>query len=522
MSNSPGPHASIDVAVTTGWEPFSRHLFGHFIEHFHRQVYGGLFQPGSPLSDEHGFRLDVIETMRELQPPVVRWPGGCFVSSYHWLEGVGPDRRPFYDKAWRVTDPNTFGTREFVQWCRAIGAEPYICTNAGTGTAEQMSDWVEYCNLPAGQGRWADLRAEHGDVEPFDVRYWSIGNENYGDWEMGAKSADEWARLVTESAKMMRHVDRDAVLLTAARADLDWMLPLLEGAGRHVDMLSIHGYWDTLSQHHDPADYLTCMSRSLQPERDIERTRQIIGAAGLQGAVTIAFDEWNLRGWHHPSGNTPDKIAARDLNDLNSTYTLADALFTAGFLNSCLRNNDIVSMANISPSINTRGPLFVHDGGVLRRSTFHVLAMYATLLGGAVLPTSATSADLAGAQVPALDHVATYDEDSRTVTLAVVNREPEATLRWHLSLGGREITGDVEATVLTGPHVDAYNDVDDPHVVMPRPTTMSFSAGDTTLPPRSLSVLSIPLPVTGDAAAVTVGRPTEPWILRNRVWEQAT
>ncbi|WP_198961826.1 hypothetical protein [Pseudonocardia sp. MH-G8] len=147
-------NARMHVALNRPAVEYSRGIFGHFIEHFHRQIYGGLFDPGSPLSDQQGFRTDVIEAIQELRPDVVRWPGGCFVSGYHWLDGVGPDRVPSWDKAWRVEDPNTFGTDEFIEWCRAVGTTPYICTNAGTGTAEEMSDWLEYCNLPAA-GRWA-------------------------------------------------------------------------------------------------------------------------------------------------------------------------------------------------------------------------------------------------------------------------------------------------------------------------------------------------------------------------------
>jgi alpha-N-arabinofuranosidase len=278
-------------------------VFGHFVEHFHRQVYGGIFEPGSELSDERGFRLDVIEALRELRAPVVRWPGGCFVSAYHWLDGVGPERRPAYDKAWRVEDPNTFGTHEFVEWCRAVGAEPYICTNAGTGTPEEMADWVEYCNLSA--GRWGRLRAEHGFAEPYGVRWWSIGNENYGSWEMGAKSAGEWARYVTEAAKMIRRVDEDVKIVVAGTADVDWTLQLLREAGRHVDVVAVHGYWDVLNEVDAPSDYLTCVARSLEPEADIRRVEQLIGVAGLEGEVEIAFDEWNLRGWHHPTATRP-------------------------------------------------------------------------------------------------------------------------------------------------------------------------------------------------------------------------
>ncbi|UUZ93468.1 hypothetical protein LJK87_01420 [Paenibacillus sp. P25] len=181
-------------------------LYGHFIEHFHKQIYNGIFDPESPFANEDGFRTDIIEAMKKIQVPILRWPGGCFVSSYHWKDAVGDDRKPLFDKAWRVEDPNTFGTDEYMKMCKAIGCEPYICTNAGTGTAEEMSDWVEYCNLE-NEGQYAKWRIKNGNPDPYQVKYWSIGNENYGSWEIGAKSADEWGRLVREAAKMMKHVD---------------------------------------------------------------------------------------------------------------------------------------------------------------------------------------------------------------------------------------------------------------------------------------------------------------------------
>ena len=150
-------------------------IFGHFLEHFHRQIYGGVFDPGNRLSDENGFRRDVIEALRKIKAPVIRWPGGCFASAYPWKKGVGR-RVPYFDKAWSVVEPNTFGTDEFIAFCREVGAKPFICTNAGTGSPEEMSDWVEYCNLDVGE--WAALRRANGHEEPFNVPYWSIGNEN--------------------------------------------------------------------------------------------------------------------------------------------------------------------------------------------------------------------------------------------------------------------------------------------------------------------------------------------------------
>jgi alpha-N-arabinofuranosidase len=194
-------------------------LYGHFLEHFHRQIYGGVYDPGSPLSDEDGFRTDVLEALRRIKTPVIRWPGGCFVSSYHWEKGVGPVRVPSFDKAWRVEDDNRFGTDEYIKFCRKIGCEPYICTNAGTGTEEEMSSWMEYCNLES-EGEYARKRIANGHPEPYRVKYWSIGNENYGGWEIGAKSSAEWSRFVLEAAKMMKHVDPTCSLSAAALDDL--------------------------------------------------------------------------------------------------------------------------------------------------------------------------------------------------------------------------------------------------------------------------------------------------------------
>jgi alpha-N-arabinofuranosidase len=387
-----------------------------------------------------------------------------------------------------VEDPNTFGTAEFVDWCRALGAEPYICTNAGTGTPEEMADWVEYCNLRAA-GRWARLRAEHGSPEPYDVRWWSIGNENYGDWEIGAKSAAEWGRYVVEAAKMMRRVDEDLRIVVAGTPDLDWTLSLLREAGRHVDVVAVHGYWDVLNQVDEPSDYLTCIGRSLEPEADIRRVEHLVAVAGLEGEVGIAFDEWNLRGWHHPVGTSPQAIAARDRNDDNRTYTMADAVFSAAFLNGCLRHAESVWMANLSPSVNTRGPLYVHPDGVVRRTTFHVLAMYATALAPYVLDAHVEADALAagGRDVPVVDAIATGDADGDRAVVALTNRHPSEPVA--CTLPGA--AAGIEATVLRGDGPDAYNDVERADRIAPERAWLEAADGAVLLPPHSVTVVEL-------------------------------
>ena len=264
---NPRTSVSIEADLAAEGTPVDRMIFGQFIEHFHRQIYGGIFEPGSPLSDKRGFRVDAIEALREMGVPIIRWPGGCFASAYHWKKAVGPNRTPAYDKAWKVEDPNTFGTNEFILWCREIGAEPYICTNAGSGTPEEMSDWVEYCNLVE-EGEYSRLRAAHGYPESHNVKYWSIGNENYGAWEVGAKTVDEWGYYVLESAKMMRFTDPGIKLFAPALDNRDWTLPLLERAGAWLDYVSIHGYFDPLWHVNNVSPYMACIVRSKREATD--------------------------------------------------------------------------------------------------------------------------------------------------------------------------------------------------------------------------------------------------------------
>ena len=488
------PSAIVAVDTSTRGRAYSPMLFGGFLEHFHRQIYGGIYEPGSPLSDAKGFRLDVIEAVKELRMPVVRWPGGCFVSAYHWKDGVGKDRQPTYDKAWGVEEPNTFGTDEFLEWCRRVGTEPYICGNAGTGTPEEMSDWVEYCNQT--KGRWARLRAANGHPEPYHVRYWSVGNENWGGHEIGAKTIQEWGLFVRETVKMMRRADPSLLLSAAALGD-DWNRNLLRHAGGSLNLISLHGYWDPLWVHDHPGDFIASMLKTKEEDLggQIEAAERLLESTG-SSHVKIAFDEWNLRGWHHPgvmTGFGPEEIKARDRNDLNATYTLADALFSACFLNSCLRHAETVAMANIAPLVNTRGPLFVHPQGIVRRTTFHVLSMYAKLLGPRVAKAVTTSDPLqhGGQTVPAVDALVTCDPARKDWRLALVNRHPSATAKCVVQFDGAKASGSCRATVLAGDAPDAFNDVERPHRVVPRQVQLSFTNGTVALPPHSLTILEL-------------------------------
>ncbi len=487
-----------------------RMLYGHFLEHFHRQIYGGVYDPTSPFADEDGFRSDVLDALRRIRTPIIRWPGGCYVSAYDWHAGVGKTRVPAYDKAWRVEEPHTFGTDEFLKLCRKIGCEPYICTNAGTGSAEDMSDWVEYCNLRE-MGRFAKERIANGFPEPHRVKYWSIGNENWGGHEIGAKDAEEWGRLVRESAKMMLRVDPTLELSAASIDNLDWNLSLLRTAGVYLDWISIHGYWGNTANGLIPDDYETVVLHTGEDiAGSVGRVRAYLTALGLEKKIKIAYDEWNLRGWYHPNfidtwnrqayrsedeAFYRDKVLGeRNKNDINSLYTMADAVFSASFLNTCLRNCDLVKMACFSPAVNTRGAIFTHPDGIVLRPQYFVFDLYANLLKNTVLDcwtedVPVISGRVGGREktVDAVDIAVTQGDGQYAV--AAVNKNPAAEETAELVfLDGAP--REMRIHTLNGPSPDAYNDIDRTEVGIASASWTAFD-GTLTLPAHSVSVIEL-------------------------------
>ena len=502
-------HASVKVGLharTTIYDPM---LFGGFLEHFGRQIYGGVFEPGSPLSDDQGFRQDVIEALRELKVPIVRWPGGCYVSGYHWEDGVGRVRTPTDDMAWGVIEPHTFGTDEFVELCRQLNCDVYICNNAGNGTIEEMKHWVEYCN--ASEGPYAQMRQDAGHDAPHKVAYWSIGNENWGQHEIGYKPIEEWAPLVRNAAIQMKAADPGILVSAAALPTKAWTLPMLEQAGEYLDYISIHNYYLKLWQDNTTPDYMSSIMQSDQPEVYIRDAIEALDEAGYRGRIKIAFDEWNLRGWHHPGFprkevqdyDDPEVqalVAAREKNLIPEQYTMADALFTAAFFNTCLRHADDIGMANIAPLVNTRGPLFVHPAGIVRRTHFHAFAMYANLLGSRVVEAKLESEPLihGDRSIPVVDAIVTQDEAGTSWSIALVNRHPENSASCRIDIENNVLEGAFEATRLSGMSPESYNSIEHPDAVVPDRIQMEFKNGITGLPPHSLTIVKLSLPTRSE------------------------
>ncbi len=500
---APAHHATVAIDTCAPTTADNRMIFGGFLEHFDNQVYGGVFEPGSPLADEQGFRLDVIAALQELRVPVIRWPGGCFVDSYHWRQGVGAVRQPYDEDRWGVLEPNTFGTHEFIALCRRLGAAPYICQN-GLADVREMADWVAYCNATAGP--FARMRHGNGHAEPFNVRYWSVGNE---------RSGKEYIDRVRDAAIAMKQVDPTIqVTCSGAHGPSARMDPyLFQAAGEHLDILSVHEYWVANYQNLHTPDYLACMMLAEKPEAHLGVAVQSLAEGGVRGRIGIAFDEWNLRSWHHPgfSGHRPRTvdyddpevialIKAREKSLEPSLYTMADALFCASFFNACLRHSDDVAMANISPLVNTTGPLFVHPDGIVKRTHFHTMAMYANLLRERVAESRVNSARLSHgeASVALVDAVATVNGKGDRWTIALLNRHPSESVSCAVQMENVLLEGGYNATVLAGDSAEAYNDREHPDRVVPKKVKQIFSKGITNLPPHSLVIVEVPRGVGRD------------------------
>ncbi len=483
--------ATLHVDLERRLGPVQPMVFGQFIEHLGRCIYGGIFDPGSPLADEGGFRTDVLDAVRRLRPPVLRWPGGNFASGYHWLDGVGPvaERPTRFDRAWRKTEPNTFGTDEFIRYCCLLGSEPYLCVNMGSGTLDEAASWVEYCNRGSGT-HYADLRRRNGAAEPYGVRYWGLGNEVYGPWQIGHMSAEEYARQAREFAKVMRLTDGSIRLIACGAHEPEWDWEVLKTAGQNIDYLSIHSYF--LPDGADP--YYSLLAWPAIEEEYIRDLHHLIRAArrryNIQRPISIAFDEWNV--WYRTFAS-----AAEEDPRLEEPYNLCDALCVAAFLNMLRRSSDAVGMANFAQTVNVLGAILTRPDGLVLQTVYYPLVMQAET-GGSVVLDVLTESDhfetkLWGRQhrVGYLDACVTLNEAARTLRLSCVNFHRSEGMRLRL-LGVRNAEATLQ--VLTGPDTDAANTFERSDEVTVRAEIRSIGAdGVIELEPHSANVIELAL-----------------------------
>lgn len=477
------------------------HVFGNFAEHLGRCIYGGLFEPGSPLADDRGYRKDVMEAIRNLNVSILRWPGGNFVSGYNWKDGIGPrNQRPVRPEgAWGALEPNTFGTDEFLDYSEKLGVEPYICINAGLGSVEEARQWIEYTN-ESRDTYWAQQRRKNGRDKPYNVKYWGLGNEIDGPWQLGHKNADDYVKFALEAAKAMRRVDPSIKLIASGssnfRAGWDWVgwnRRVLDGLRGEIDYISLHTYIG--NRQNDFEQFLAASQDIDNRIRIVEG--QIKAAQATQPnprPIYIAYDEWNV--WYRARGSSEHETGKTRLEEI---YNYEDALAMGMFFNSFIRNAHIVKMANLAQIVNVIAPIFTNEKGLFLQPIYFPIAEYARQGGKQSIDVWVASPTYQVANrepLKYLDTSATFDRSTGTVYLNVLNRSPKQDIAARIDNAGGPLDPRAEVWEMNHPDLKAVHTFGDDKRVRPatRAATLAMSGASSatyTFPKHSLTILKL-------------------------------
>ena len=406
-----------------------KRIYGSFIEHLGRAVYGGIYEPGHPTADEKGFRGDVIDMVKKLNVPIVRYPGGNFVSGYNWEDGVGPvENRPKrLDLAWGTTEPNQFGTNEFMEWCKKADTECMMAVNLGTRGPDAARNLVEYCNHKGGSA-WSDLRRAHGYADPWDIKLWCLGNEMDGGWQMGAKTATEYGRAALEASKMMKWTSPGIETVLCGSSSRNswtfgtWEAESLDIAYDSIDYVSLHQYYGNRTD-----DIQSYLANTMQLDEFIYSVICICDYVKAKKrskkTINLSFDEWNV--WYHSNNRPFEKwsVAPPLLEDI---YNFEDALLVGSMLITLLRHCDRIKIACLAQLVNVIAPIFTQTGGGIFEQTIFFPFMHVSNYGrgAALLPLlDCPKYDCKEyTDVPYLESIATYNEENEEVTIFCVNK----------------------------------------------------------------------------------------------------
>ena len=424
-------------------------LYSAFLEHLGRAIYSGIYEPGHPTADGNGFRGDVLDLVRALNIPYVRYPGGNFVSAYNWEDGIGPreDRPVRLDLAWHTSESNQIGVHEFIDWCDAVGTKPMLAVNLGSRGLDDARNFVQYVNGPAGS-YWGDLRKQNGRAEPFDVKLWCLGNEMDGPWQIGQKTADEYGHVAAETAKALRAFDSSLELVVCGSSFSDmptfpeWERVVLEHTYDTVDHISLHMYFANPEGH--TQNYLAATAKLDRYIGTVASTIDHVKAKKRSKRnVTISFDEWNV--WYHSKetdraileGNRGWPHAPRLLED---AYNFEDVLQVGCILNTFIRRSDVVRIACIAQLVNVIAPILTEPGGPAWKQTIYYPYYFASIYGrgtalNLLVDVPGYDSDVAD-NVPYLDISGVHDTQAGTLTFFAVNRHPTETLDLDISLQG--------------------------------------------------------------------------------------
>ena len=492
--------ASISVHSERHRGEIDKKIFGNFIEHLGRCITGGIFDEGSQLSDKEGFRKDVMTAVKDMNVPFLRWPGGNFSSNYNWRDGIGPrDRRPRrLEMAWGTVEDNRFGTHEFMDYVEKIGAEPYICLNLGTGSWVDAQQWVEYVN-GSQDTEIVRERKRNGRDKPWGVKYWGLGNEMDGYWQMGHRSASDYAAFALEAAKLAKLTDPSVKLIAAGASNfrpgsdpIGWNRTVLESLKDYADYISLHLYVGNPTN-----DYADFVASTIEMDQKIEilagliqaamatRVDHVTGQLAKDGRqIHIALDEWNV--WYRARGDSQ-----RGRRILEEHYNLEDALVVAGFLNSLVNHADVVKIANLAQLVNVIAPIFTNDRGLFLQTIYYPLQLFANHVKGNSLRLLVESPTYKSKRFDSVAYIdASGSIEGNNLVVNVVNRHQDQPMDVTVLLEDKNFSGQVAVSEVNGPDIKAENDFDKT-LVSAHTSTTSASGNrlNCTLPPHSYTQL---------------------------------
>jgi alpha-N-arabinofuranosidase len=487
--------ASIDVYPRLAFATINPNIFGHFAEHLGECIYGGIWVgEDSPIPNTDGIRNDIVGLLRAMKAPVIRWPGGCFADDYHWENGIGPrDSRPrTINIHWgEVIETNHFGTHEFLRLCELVGAQPYLCGNVGSGSPREMRDWVEYCNFPGDSTR-ALARAANGHPEPYGVRYWGVGNENWGCG--GNFDPEDYAVEYKRFSTFLRPFARQPFSLIACGPNgnnVDWSRRFFTKLGgyRHLHGFAAHYYCGTAgaSTEYSDEQWYQLLDQAGRMEPLVKQQRALLDSVDPDRRIGLIVDEWGT--WHPAQ-------AGRNPAFLWQQNTIRDGLVAALTLDIFCRHADKVVMGNIAQTFNVLQAMALTEGDkMVVTPTGHVFTMYAAHQGAAAVHAHFHADAIAygaNGHVPGLAGSASVKDGQLVITAINANvSEPlESTLKLH---GAEAASGSL--TLLSGADIHAHNTFEQPDAVQPRETALEVGGGDVTitLPPACVALVRLAL-----------------------------
>lgn len=476
-------------------------IYGSFLEHLGRAIYGGIYEPTHETADDMGFRQDVMKLISELNVPIVRYPGGNFVSGYNWEDGIGDKaKRPKKaELAWKVIETNEVGIDEFQEWAKRAGTEVMMAVNLGTRGPDEARNLVEYCNFEGGT-YYSDMRRANGFEKPFSIKTWCLGNEMDGPWQICAKTADEYGRIACETAKVMRQVDPTIELVACGSSSItmptfgEWEATVLKHTYNYVNYISLHHYYG--NRDNDSVSYLGC---SLEMDKFI---KSVVAICDYVKAIKrsdktmyLSFDEWNV--WFHSkeadSKLKPWQIAPHQLEDI---YNFEDALVVGCLLITLLKNCDRVKIACLAQLVNVIAPIMTENGGAAWAQTIYYPFLHASNFGRGVALTPIIYCDSYESKkykkVPYVESIAVYNEEKGELTVFAVNRSLEEAVEFDIDLSDFADYACVEHIVMEHEDLKAVNTAEDPFQVVPHnngQTTVNGTSAMATLNKKSWNVI---------------------------------